>query len=93
MLGDEIDGIVMDAGDVIENFDAGGDSHDTIDLDALFDSLDVATADRADMVRIDGSGDTQQVILIAGGTETVLVTVNLTDGDLDVGTEVVLGNL
>ena len=87
---------VMDAGDVIENFDAGGPSHDTIDLDALFDNLGVATGDRADLVQIVDNGDTEEVRLNADGNpdfEVLLVTVNLTDGDLDVGTEVVLGNL
>ena len=49
----------LDGHDVINNFDSNSSGgQDTLNLDALFDSLGVATADRAGKVNITGSGTT-----------------------------------
>ena len=78
---------VLHAGDVIDNFDAAGSSHDVIDLDGLFDNLGVADADRAARVSIvDSDTDQQQVLIDTNGDSTfdlTLVTVNLISGDLN----------
>ena len=90
---------LLDIGDIIHNFDASGGSgsHDTIDLDGLLDSLNVATASRGDVVDIANvGGNTREVRLDNKGNpdfEVLIVTVNLTSGSLDVGTDVVLGIL
>ncbi len=80
---------ILDAGDVIEGFDAAGG--DTIDLDALFDSLGVvAVGLRDDRVDIQQAGtDGDAVISIdtdtaSAGFEVVLVTVTNVIGDLTV---------
>ena len=80
---------VLHAGDVIDNFDASGSSHDVIDLDGLFDNLGVADADRAARVSIVDSDTDQQQVLIDTNGDTIfdltLVTVNLISGDLGDG--------
>jgi Ca2+-binding RTX toxin-like protein len=58
----------LDAGDVVHGFDANPDGgQDTIDLDALFDSLGVADADRAGRVAFQGSGANVNVNVDADG--------------------------
>ena len=80
---------LLHAGDLIDNFDASGSSHDVIDLDGLFDNLGVADADRAARVSIVDSDTDQQQVLIDTNGDTIfdltLVTVNLISGDLDDG--------
>ena len=79
---------LLDAGDLIDGFDATGT--DKIDLDKLFDSLGVAEADRAGRVRIEQSAtDGDATILIDSdpsttGFETTLTTVVNVKGDLTV---------
>ena len=88
------------AGDIINNFDGDGGSHDTIDLDALFDSLegDLGALDEAArnarVEIVNAGGPTAQVNINADGNadfEVSLVTVNLLPGGtLDLGTDIVV---
>jgi Ca2+-binding RTX toxin-like protein len=91
---------VLDAGDIIHNFDAAGGNHDTIDLVALFDDLqgslgpldEAAREDRVEIVN--AGGPTAQVNIDADGIagfEVALVTVDvLPGGILDLGTDIVV---
>ena len=88
---------ILDVGDIIHNFDADSTStgSDIIDLDGLLDSLSVADVDRPGVIEITAlMSGTQEVRLNNDGNpdfEVLIVTVNLTDGTLDVGTDVLLG--
>ncbi len=66
----------------------------------MFDNLDggVATAARAGLVQIIDGGDIEEVRIDADGNpadfEVLLVTVNLSEGALDIGTDdILLGTL
>jgi Ca2+-binding RTX toxin-like protein len=86
----------LDGHDVIDNFDgnaAGG--QDKLDLDALFDSLGVAAANRAAHVSIVDNGASVDVAIdadgnAANGFELTAVTLNTTD-TITVGQDVILG--
>jgi Ca2+-binding RTX toxin-like protein len=86
----------LDGHDVIDNFDgnaAGG--QDTLNLDALFDSLGIAAANRAANVSIVDNGATVDVAIDANGNaadgfELTAVTLNTTD-TITVGQDVILG--
>jgi len=87
----------LDGHDVIDNFDgnaAGG--QDRLDLDALFDSLGVAAADRAAHVSVVDNGASVDVAIdadgnAANGFELAAVTLNTTD-TITVGQDVILGS-
>jgi hypothetical protein len=86
----------LDGHDVIDNFDgtaAGG--QDTLNLDALFDSLGVAAADRSGHVSIVDHGGSVDVAIdadgnAANGFELTAVTLNTND-TITVGQDVLLG--
>jgi len=86
----------VDGQDVIDNFDgtaAGG--QDTVNLDALFDSLGVAAADRAAHVSIVDHGATVDVAIdadgnAANGFELTAMTLNTNDA-ITVSQDVLLG--
>jgi Ca2+-binding RTX toxin-like protein len=88
---------VLDGRDLVGKFDgdaAGG--QDTVDLDALFDSLGLATIDRAARVLIDDKGATVDVRVdtdgnIGNGFE-VIVTLQTVD-NIALNEDVVLGTL
>ena len=77
---------VVDAGDLIDGFDATG--VDSIDLDGLLDSLGVADADRAARVDVQQAGTGQDAVIAVDTTgdavfDTVVATVTNVTGDLD----------
>jgi Ca2+-binding RTX toxin-like protein len=83
----------LDAGDVIQNFDAdpaGG--QDVVDLDGLFDSLGVTGADRAGRVQFQGGGANVNLNVdvdgnAANGAEvTVLTFTNANPASFTAGT-------
>ncbi|WP_299399152.1 right-handed parallel beta-helix repeat-containing protein [Pelagibius sp.] len=79
---------LLDAGDLIDGFDAEG--ADSIDLDALFDALGVDTADRGARVQVlqDGTGADATILIDSdpstAGFEVTLATVVNVTGDLTV---------
>ncbi|WP_422365617.1 calcium-binding protein [Pelagibius sp.] len=85
---------LLDAGDVIDGFDATGP--DLIDIDALLDSLGVADAERSARLDIQQAGSDQDAVISLDSDgdlvfETVLATVtnvtgSLDNGDVDLGT-------
>jgi len=87
---------VLDGHDVISNFDGdatGG--QDTIDLDALFDSLSIAGADRADRVILTPGTGTVDIsvdasVLHDGSNIVTVATLNTTD-TITVGQDVIVG--
>lgn len=92
---------VLDAGDTINNFRGQGGAHDTIDLDGLLDSIGVTNAERTTVgadarIQIVDNGNTEEVRVDSNddGTFNLLVaTVNMFNGDLDAGVDVVFGSL
>jgi Ca2+-binding RTX toxin-like protein len=58
---------VLDGHDIIFGFSGGGAGQDYLDLDALFDSLSVATADRAARVEIIDHGTTVDINVDTNG--------------------------
>jgi Ca2+-binding RTX toxin-like protein len=83
----------LDGGDVIRNFDANpAGGQDVVDLDALFDSLGVAAADRAARVEVEGGGGNVQLDVdvdgnAANGAEQTLLTVqNVSPASFTAGT-------
>jgi RTX calcium-binding nonapeptide repeat (4 copies)/Bacterial cadherin-like domain/Bacterial Ig domain len=95
---------VNDGTDTIQNFDgnAGGSGQDVLTLDDLFDSLSIATDDRAALVNIvdlnGGSpGPTWQVQVNADGNagngfELIVANIQTTDA-ITVGQDVLVGTL
>jgi Ca2+-binding RTX toxin-like protein len=85
----------LDGHDIIDDFDgdaAGG--QDTLNLDALFDKLGVAEADRAGRVSLTDGGSTVDVAIdadgnAANGFELKTVTLNTTDA-VTLGQDVIL---
>ena len=76
---------LSDGGDVISGFDAGGSDHDVISLDALFDNLFVATADRAERISVEADGNSQIVQVDTSGDgnfDKVMATVTIVDGNI-----------
>jgi len=86
---------VLDGKDVIDGFDgnpSGG--QDTLNLDALFDSLGVSKANRAARVSTNDKGDSVDVLFDADGNgsfELTIVTINTPD-PITVGSDIVLGS-
>jgi Ca2+-binding RTX toxin-like protein len=83
----------LDAGDVIQNFDANpAGGQDVVDLDALFDSLGVADADRAGRVQFQDSGADVNLNVDADGNAgngaevTVLTFQNASPASFTAGT-------
>lgn len=81
---------ILDAGDVIEDWNIGGDD-DTLDLDGLFDDLGVDSADRSERIEIEsfgapGNPDAHVNIDTNGdGTfDLTLVTIEHGFNDLDI---------
>jgi Ca2+-binding RTX toxin-like protein len=87
----------LDGHDVISGFDGNASGgQDTLDLDALFDSLGVAAADRAGRVSIIDKGASVDVAIdldgnAANGFEFTAVTLNTSDV-VSVGSDVLVGN-
>jgi Ca2+-binding RTX toxin-like protein len=89
----------LDGKDIIDNFDGdksvGG--QDVLNLDLLFDSLNVADGDRAGRVSLIDKGASVDVRVnadgnAANGFELVVATLNTSDA-ITVGEDVVVGNL
>jgi Ca2+-binding RTX toxin-like protein len=86
----------LDGKDVIDHFDGtatGG--QDVLNLDALFDGLGVATADRGGRVSVVDSVTSVDVRVDADGKagfELVVATLNTTD-DITVGPDILVGSL
>ena len=81
----------LDGNDVITDFDgdaAGG--QDVIDLDALFDALGVAAADRAARVSLTDNGGSVSVTIDAGGADTISLTLITADA-ISVNQDILLG--
>ena len=86
----------LDGTDVIDNFDANGSSHDTLNLDALFDSLLTADGLRAGRVQIVDNGSTVEINVNAdgaGGTFELHVATLNTNDTVNLGTDVTVGTL
>jgi VCBS repeat-containing protein len=86
---------VLDGYDIIQNFDASGSAHDTVNLDQLFDSLNVATNLRDDRTNIDDNGNSVDIQIDADGNgsfELIIMTLQ-TSNTVDEGTDVVFGTL
>ncbi len=80
-------GDLLDVGDFVSNFDAGGSNSDTIDLSALFTALGVAQDLGARQALTDISGGVVRIDASAGpdAFETVVVTVEVINGTFDHG--------
>jgi hypothetical protein len=87
---------ILDGHDVVDNFDGdalGG--QDLFNLDALFDSLGVATANRGTRVFIDDQGTAVDVRIDTDGDtvfDLTAATLNTAD-DVTVGQDVIVGTL
>jgi len=88
---------VLDGHDVISNFDgdSAGGGQDTVDLDALFDSLSIAGPDRAGRVTLTpgvGAVDVSVDVsaLYDGSNVITVATLNTTDA-ITVGQDVLAG--
>ena len=70
---------VLDAGDLIDNFDRFFSDHDTIDLDALFDNLNggIATGDRASRVDLVDTGSQVELRIDTGAVSDGVGDVTL----------------
>jgi Cadherin domain/Right handed beta helix region/RTX calcium-binding nonapeptide repeat (4 copies) len=76
---------LLEGGDIIKGFDAAGNDHDIISLDRLFDGLFVATADRAERISVQVSGDTQVLRVDStgdGSFDHLVATVTVMDGGI-----------
>jgi Ca2+-binding RTX toxin-like protein len=87
----------LDGKDVIDNFEGGTTGQDVLDLDALFDSLNVDTGLRDARVTLDDKGSSVEVRVdvdgnAANGAEFLAATLNTTD-DITKGTDVLVGTL
>lgn len=84
----------LDGHDIIADFDGdatGG--QDTVDLDALFDALGVAAADRAGRITLTDNGNSVTVNIDtdgAGGADLVALTLNTPDA-IAVGDDILVG--
>jgi Ca2+-binding RTX toxin-like protein len=89
---------ILDGHDVILAFDGNATGgQDVLDLDVLFDSLAVATVDRAGRVQLTNTGATVDVAVNADGNagngfELVVATLHTTD-PITIGTDVIVGTL
>uniref|UniRef100_UPI0030EE1F56 calcium-binding protein n=1 Tax=Pelagibius sp. 7325 TaxID=3131994 RepID=UPI0030EE1F56 len=77
---------ILDAGDLIDGFDA--DSSDNINLDALLDGLSIADADRAGRIEVQQVGPDQDALISVDTTgdavfDTIVATVTNVTGVLD----------
>jgi Ca2+-binding RTX toxin-like protein len=85
----------LDGHDVIDNFDGNATGgQDTLNLDALFDALGVATADRAGRVSLVDHGSSVDIAIdadgnAANGFELTAVTLNTND-TITVGQDVIV---
>ncbi len=72
---------ILDATDMVSGFDrtAGGASQDVINLDALFDSRGIATAQRAGLVTFVDTGNDVEVRVFVGFSVTVLTFKDMPD--------------
>ena len=90
---------VLDGHDIVNGFSSGAVGPDVFDLDGLFDSLGVATSDRAARVQIVDNGPTVDVNIDVDGSGTfgltaaTLVTPNPVTVGTDPGNHVQLGTL
>ncbi len=86
----------LDGHDVINGFDGDslGGGQDFLNLDALFDSLGVAAANRAQRVSTQVNGDSVDVLFDAdnnGSFEAVIATLNTAD-TITVGQDIIVGS-
>ena len=85
---------VLDGTDVVNGFDGNASGgQDTLNLDALFDSLGIAAASRAAHLSVDTHATTVDVRFDAdsnGSFESVIATLNTTDA-ITVGADIVVG--
>jgi Ca2+-binding RTX toxin-like protein len=87
----------VDGRDVINGFEGGTTGQDALNLDALFDSLNVATDLRDDRIAIDDKGSSVEVRVdvdgkAVNGAEFLVATLNTAD-DIAVGADVLIGTL
>jgi Ca2+-binding RTX toxin-like protein len=87
----------LDGKDVINGFEGGTTGQDVLDLDALFDSLNVATVDRAVVLNDKGSSVEVRVDVDGkdtNGAEFLVATLNTAD-DITVGAgaDILIGTL
>jgi Ca2+-binding RTX toxin-like protein len=84
----------LDGADLINGFDGNASGgQDTLNLDALFDSLGIAVTSRAAHLTVDTHATTVDVRFDAdsnGSFESVIATLNTTDA-ITVGTDIVVG--
>ena len=76
---------LLDGGDIINGFDAAGNDNDVINLDALFDGLFVATADRAGRISVEANGNTHTLQIDTDGNgsfDLAVAMVTTIDGDI-----------
>jgi Ca2+-binding RTX toxin-like protein len=89
----------LDGRDVINGFDgdAAGGGQDVLDLDALFDSLNVDTDLRDDRIALNDKGSSVEVRVDVDGKDTngaeVLVATLNTADQIDVGADILVGTL
>jgi Ca2+-binding RTX toxin-like protein len=88
---------VLDGYDIIQNFDGNGGAgaQDFVDLDQLFDSLSVATAQRAARTSVVDNGSTVDIRIDADGNgsfELTIMTLN-TSNPITVGSDIIVGTL
>jgi Ca2+-binding RTX toxin-like protein len=87
----------LDGRDVINGFEGGTTGQDALDLDALFDSLNVATDLRDDRIALNDKGNSVEVrVDVDGnpgnGAEFLVATLNTADA-IAVGSDVLVGTL
>jgi Ca2+-binding RTX toxin-like protein len=84
----------VDGTDVVNGFDGNASGgQDTLNLDALFDSLGIVTGNRAAHISIDTHASSVDVRLDADGNgtfESVIATLNTTDA-ITVGADIIVG--
>ena len=97
----------IDGQDIVTGFSAtAGAEQDVVDLDTVFDSLGVASGDRAGKVAIlDGAGngatandtvisvDTDGTAGVSAGDVRIVLIGVVTHTDVTVGTDVIVGTL
>jgi Ca2+-binding RTX toxin-like protein len=87
----------LDGRDVINGFEGDTTGQDALDLDALFDSLNVATDLRDDRIALNDKGSSVEVRVdvdgkAVNGAEFLVATLNTAD-DIAVGADVLVGTL
>lgn len=81
----------LDGTDVVNGFDGNATGgQDTLNLDALFDSLGIAAANRAAHLSTDTHATSVDVLLDANGSFQIIATLNTTDA-ITVGVDIVVG--